>query len=123
MALPDTSRQKLSSPTQLYLSLHRQPSLFDSSSTIGFYTIYTRYCNSIVTSLGGEVQSPYTCPCSQAFSLGAEELSGPNQYMCDHCNKKADAVRQMALRKLPPYLCLQLQRFVFDYNAGGLVYT
>lgn len=44
-------------------------------------------------------------------------LEGDNQYHCEFCATKVDATRQMVLRKLPPYLCLQLQRFVFDYNV------
>ncbi|KAL3150109.1 hypothetical protein ABBQ38_013448 [Trebouxia sp. C0009 RCD-2024] len=51
---------------------------------------------------------------SLADMLSAEELSGDNQYHCDFCGKKADATRQLCLRQLPPYLCLSLQRFVFD---------
>lgn len=51
-------------------------------------------------------------------SLGAllapEILDGDNQYFCAHCNAKRDAMRQLVIRALPPYLCLSLQRFVFD---------
>lgn len=53
----------------------------------------------------------------QADMLSAEELSGDNQYHCDFCGKKADATRQLCLRQLPPYLCLSLQRFVFDMKV------
>ena len=49
--------------------------------------------------------------------LSAEELSGDNQYHCDFCGKKVDATRQLCLRQLPPYLCLSLQRFVFDMKV------
>lgn len=47
-------------------------------------------------------------------SLEKECLEGNNQYSCEHCRKKSDATRQMVLRSLPPYLCFQLQRFVYD---------
>lgn len=33
---------------------------------------------------------------------------------------QVDAVRQMVLRTLPPYLCLQLNRFVFDLQVRGM---
>lgn len=46
-----------------------------------------------------------------------ELLCGPNQYFCGHCNAKADATRQLRIRSLPPYLCLSLQRFVFDLKV------
>lgn len=49
--------------------------------------------------------------------LCKEELSGDNQYHCDFCGKKVDATRQLCLRQLPPYLCLSLQRFVFDMKV------
>ena len=54
----------------------------------------------------------------QADMLSAEELSGDNQYHCDFCGKKVDATRQLCLRQLPPYVCLSLQRFVFDMKVG-----
>ncbi len=49
--------------------------------------------------------------------LCKEELSGDNQYHCDFCGKKVDATRQLCLRQLPPYLCMSLQRFVFDMKV------
>lgn len=49
--------------------------------------------------------------------LSAEELSGDNQYHCEFCGGKVDATRQLCLRQLPPYLCLSLQRFVFDMKV------
>lgn len=49
--------------------------------------------------------------------LSAEELSGNNQYHCEFCGGKVDATRQLCLRQLPPYLCLSLQRFVFDMKV------
>ena len=49
--------------------------------------------------------------------LGEEMLAGDNQYGCEFCNRKVDARRQLRLRTVPPYLCLSLQRFVFDYRV------
>ncbi|KAG1677224.1 hypothetical protein FOA52_013422 [Chlamydomonas sp. UWO 241] len=53
---------------------------------------------------------------SLTSSLECEHLDGSNQYFCEFCETKVNATRQMALRTMPPYLCLQLQRFVFDYQ-------
>eukprot|EP00879_Flechtneria_rotunda_P021061 GHRR01022187.1.p1 GENE.GHRR01022187.1~~GHRR01022187.1.p1 ORF type:complete len:771 (+),score=324.72 GHRR01022187.1:120-2432(+) len=54
---------------------------------------------------------------SMVSALSAEELVGDNQYFCEVCRSKCDAERQMRLRTLPPYLCLSLQRFVFDMQT------
>jgi hypothetical protein len=50
--------------------------------------------------------------------LSPEELVGENQYYCEYCAAKQNAQRQMRLRSLPPYLSLNLQRFVFDMKVG-----
>ena len=55
----------------------------------------------------------------QETLLGAEELDGDNQYLCDTCGCKRNATRQMRLRSLPPFLCLSLQRFVFNMKVGS----
>lgn len=38
--------------------------------------------------------------------------------MCMKCGCKRDATRQMRLRSLPPYLCISLQRFVFNMKVS-----
>eukprot|EP00873_Tetraselmis_striata_P012784 jgi/Tetstr1/433048/TSEL_022383.t1 len=53
--------------------------------------------------------------------LSEEMLVGDNQYHCDSCDAKVDAVRQMRLRTLPPYLCFSLMRFVFDMKTFSKV--
>ncbi len=55
----------------------------------------------------------------QASLLHAESLSGDNQYRCDFCAAKVDALRRVRLRSLPPYLCLALQRFYFNPNVSS----
>ncbi|KAJ9528051.1 hypothetical protein QJQ45_005666 [Haematococcus lacustris] len=57
----------------------------------------------------------------KAASMQAEFLTDDNQYACDFCARKTDASRQMVLRSLPPYLCLSLQRFVYDQRKGDKV--
>lgn len=49
--------------------------------------------------------------------LSPEELVGDNQYDCANCRGKRDATRRMMLRRLPPFLSLSLQRFVFDQRV------
>lgn len=46
--------------------------------------------------------------------LTMEKLDGPNQYACDSCGKKADALKGIMIRKYPPILTLSLSRFDFD---------
>jgi hypothetical protein len=41
------------------------------------------------------------------------------QYPCGHCGVNVDAItRQQRIKYLPPYLCLQLQRFVYDLKVS-----
>lgn len=46
--------------------------------------------------------------------LKEEHLTGDDQYYCDQCNSKQDAVRKICLTTLPPVLNIQLMRFVYD---------
>ena len=62
-------------------------------------------------------------PDLQTDMLCKEELAGDNQYFCEFCGKKADATRQLCLQQLPPYLCLSLQRFVFDMKVSLCIAT
>ncbi|KAM0792438.1 hypothetical protein ACM66B_005115 [Microbotryomycetes sp. NB124-2] len=47
-------------------------------------------------------------------SLADENLSGDNQYFCEQCQAKRDAVRYTELNALPPVLHFSLLRFVFS---------
>ena len=51
--------------------------------------------------------------------IAVEHLDGSNQYECIHCQGRRDATRQIAIRQLPPVLCLQLKRFVYDPNKDA----
>ena len=46
--------------------------------------------------------------------LQPEELSGDNQYFCNSCETKTDALRGVCFAHLPPILTLQLRRFDYD---------
>lgn len=44
-----------------------------------------------------------------------ETLNGNNQYFCEKCNKKCDALKGLKFLTFPKILTLQLKRFDFDY--------
>jgi len=46
--------------------------------------------------------------------VAPEELSGENQYSCECCQTKRDALRTTSFQGLPPLLNVQLSRYVFD---------
>jgi ubiquitin C-terminal hydrolase len=46
--------------------------------------------------------------------ISAESLDGDNQYFCECCQTKRDALRNVKFTELPPLLNVQLSRFVFD---------
>ncbi|KAI5474385.1 ubiquitin carboxyl-terminal hydrolase 48 [Pseudohyphozyma bogoriensis] len=47
-------------------------------------------------------------------SLKDEQMDGDNQYYCEQCEKKVDAVRFTKLKSLPPVLHFSILRFVFN---------
>jgi len=48
-----------------------------------------------------------------------ELLSGSNQFKCERCNKKVDAVKQFTIHEAPAVLTLQLKRFTFMSRHGN----
>jgi ubiquitin carboxyl-terminal hydrolase 47 len=59
---------------------------------------------------------------SEAFSEYQKEelLNGENQYYCDQCKSKNDAIKGLKLKKLPDLLTLHLKRFEIDYTSYNL---
>ena len=55
----------------------------------------------------------------QALSeyIKPEELSGDNQYECEQCKRKTNASKGLRFRKFPYILCVQLERFAFDFDT------
>ncbi|KAF4325516.1 hypothetical protein BBI17_000202 [Phytophthora kernoviae] len=49
--------------------------------------------------------------------LRPELLNKENQWMCDRCKVKRDAIKGLKFSKLPYVLMLQLKRFDFDYTT------
>lgn len=54
---------------------------------------------------------------SLEYFLKPEVLDGDNQYYCQACAKKVDAVKGLKFDRLPYLLSLQLKRFDFDYTT------
>lgn len=69
-----------------------------------------------------QVQGFRTLADSLVGALAEERLEGGNQVSCERgCGgARRDAARQLVLRTCPPYLCLSLQRFVFDMRVRVL---
>ena len=51
-----------------------------------------------------------------AFVQG-EILNGDNQFLCQECQKKVDAIKRTCLSEIPDHLCFALKRFEFDFNT------
>ncbi|KAL0592112.1 hypothetical protein ABG067_000765 [Albugo candida] len=51
------------------------------------------------------------------FFLKPEVLDKENQWKCDKCETKRDAIKGLKFHRLPYLLSLQLKRFDFDYNT------
>ncbi|GAA53917.1 ubiquitin carboxyl-terminal hydrolase 40 [Clonorchis sinensis] len=51
---------------------------------------------------------------SLAAHTQMERLTGENQYFCDGCRCKVDAIKMTRFEELPPILTLSLSRFYFD---------
>ena len=43
-------------------------------------------------------------------------LQDQDQYQCEKCDKKVDALKRTCLRKLPRYMITTLKRFEFDFD-------
>ena len=48
--------------------------------------------------------------CLRNFTV-EEHLNGENQYNCDICNRKVNAIKKSSIWKIPDYLIVQLKRF------------
>ena len=46
-----------------------------------------------------------------------ELLEGDNQWVCEACGRKVDAVKRQTVKTLPQMLCIQLKRFEYDYET------
>lgn len=55
-----------------------------------------------------------TVPRALASFVGGERLEGANQYHCEQCDAKRDAVKRLRITAMPRYLTLHLKRFDYD---------
>ena len=60
------------------------------------------------------------CGVTSAFRalLEPEALVGADQYVCDSCGQRTDALRGVHFTRLPTILTLQLKRFRYDFRTG-----
>ncbi|CAM9388074.1 unnamed protein product, partial [Ectocarpus sp. 6 AP-2014] len=65
----------------------------------------------------GSDKTMKSVPESLEYFLKPEVLDGDNQYCCQACDKKVDAVKGLKFERLPYLLSLQLKRFDFDYDT------
>ena len=72
-------------------------------------------CNNIRTSIDSNFILPITVSCTIQDSLDLffvdVPLTGENQYNCETCNGRQDAVQHTSISKIPKFLFLQLRRF------------
>ncbi|KDO18777.1 hypothetical protein SPRG_15567 [Saprolegnia parasitica CBS 223.65] len=55
-----------------------------------------------------------------ATFLAPERLVSDNQWLCDVCGTKQDAIKRLSLVQLPPLLTLHLKRFAWDHGTSKL---
>ncbi|GLD93587.1 hypothetical protein PINS_up002179 [Pythium insidiosum] len=53
--------------------------------------------------------------------LKPEVLNGENQWLCDQCKTKRDAIKGLKFSKLPYLLSLQLKRFDYDFMTDSRI--
>ena len=68
-------------------------------------------------SLSLDVRNQRDIETSLSHMVEGEVLQGDNQYRCDQCKKKVDAVRRCCIGHCPNYLVVHLKRFEFDFDA------
>jgi ubiquitin carboxyl-terminal hydrolase 9/24 len=47
-----------------------------------------------------------------------ELLDGDNEYFCEKCEQKRNAVKRMCIKRLPSTLVIQLKRFHYDWETN-----
>ena len=102
--------------------------LFEGSSTS---VVKCLVCNSesvkkdrfldISLPVRNDYEKIYNTSLEMAFRnfLKKEKLEGDNQYKCENCDNKVDALKYLKFTKLPKILFLQLNRFEYDILTDG----
>lgn len=50
-------------------------------------------------------------------------MAGSSQWFCPRCRQKRDAVKHLAIWRLPPYLLIHLKRFSFEQSLRAKMNT
>ena len=125
LGLPKNLQQDAQEFSKLFMCLlETTPGLSQviQSQFSGKYAYVTKClkCNSVVETpakfyeLDLHIQGHKDLKSALMDFLKEEQLEKDNQYFCDVCLSKQDAVRQIVLKELPPTLSIQLLRFVYD---------
>jgi ubiquitin C-terminal hydrolase len=69
------------------------------------------------TSLAVDIRNKSGLLESLAAYVQGELLEGDNQWVCEACGRKVDAVKRQTVKTLPQTLCIQLKRFEYDYET------
>ncbi|KAJ3445331.1 ubiquitin carboxyl-terminal hydrolase faf-x-related [Anaeramoeba flamelloides] len=64
-----------------------------------------------------EVKNKHYLRDSLELFIQGDKLTGENQYYCEQCRKKVDALKRCCFKDLPNYLILHLKRFEFDFQT------
>ncbi|KAJ5075636.1 ubiquitin carboxyl-terminal hydrolase faf-x-related [Anaeramoeba ignava] len=64
-----------------------------------------------------QVNGKRTLEESLQLFIEGDILNGDNQYFCNNCNKKVDALKRCCIKYLPNTLILHLKRFEFDLET------
>lgn len=68
------------------------------------------------TSISVDVRSQHSLQESLAQFVKGDLLDGENSYYCETCDTKVAAIKRLCIARLPPYLCIQLKRFDYDWE-------
>lgn len=68
------------------------------------------------TSISVDVRSQHSLQESLNQFVKGDLLDGENSYYCETCDTKVAAIKRLCIAKLPPYLCIQLKRFDYDWE-------
>jgi ubiquitin carboxyl-terminal hydrolase 9/24 len=67
-------------------------------------------------SLGVPVKNKKTIHEGLEALIAGDMLTEDNQYLCEKCDKKVDALKRVCIKKLPRYMIMTLKRFEFDFD-------
>lgn len=91
--------------------------LLDGEENIFCTTSSSRYSRKEpFSSVAVDIRNCHTLMDSLAEYVKGDLLEGGNQYHCDKCDAKVDAVKRLCFDELPKVLTIQLKRFHYDWE-------